>query len=209
MLPGSTTSNPMFLSQRAQKQMWKTCRDQMLALFFVLSMFIFELSFLTEIWSSLIGESSWPGMCYLCIQGWDWMCCLPLGHAFLCSYWGSKLRPSYSHKHFTHWDITSAPWNFNILISTYKGIPIANLSLMSVPSLQTAHLPSHMIGSCGVGVGVLRTSSAPSTHHGARPLSPARPASLRRSCQWPCECRYCAAGATPACSAHENPFLPI
>lgn len=41
------------------------------------------------------------------------------------------------------------PRNFNILISTYKGIPIANLSLMSVLSLQTAHLPSHMIGSCG------------------------------------------------------------
>lgn len=43
------------------------------------------------------------------------------------------------------------PRNFNILISTYKGIPIANLSLMSVPSLQTAHLPSHVIGSCREG----------------------------------------------------------
>lgn len=121
-------------------------------------------------------------MCYLCIQGWDWMCCLPLGHAFLCSYWGSKLRPSYSHKHFSHWDITSAPWNFNILISTNKGIPIANLSLMSVPSLQTAHLPSHMScgggGGAGVGVGgaadFFRTSnpswrSAPLTCKACKP----------------------------------------
>lgn len=81
MLPESITSNPVFLRQRTQKRMWKTCRDQMLALCAFHAHFWAEFSH--WIWSSLTGQSRWPGIRYLCIRGWGYRCCLPLGHIFV------------------------------------------------------------------------------------------------------------------------------